>query len=82
MNQDATTGGSFFYEVSTTGMVALEPGTDRQIKAMNRALQKGQSEIEASCAEPELLEAARKSAKAVLLPAVSATGWKIALVWR
>lgn len=82
LNHDATKGGSYFYEVSTTGMVALEPGTDRLVTAMNRALQRGQSEIEASCAKPELLEAARKSAEAVLLPAVSATGWKIALVWR
>ena len=60
----------------------MAKGTEQQTKAMNSALQKGQSEIEASCARPELIEAARKSAEAVLVPTLSATGWKVAVVWR
>ena len=82
LNHDAKNGGSFFYAVSSSGIVSLVPGSEGQTKAVNSALQKGQSEIEASCARPELMEAARKSAEAVLLPSVSATGWKVAVVWR
>jgi hypothetical protein len=82
LNHDPKTGGSSLYEASTNGVVALVPGTEEQTKAVNLALQKGQSDIEASCAKPELIEAARKSAEAVLLPTVSATGWKIAIAWR
>ena len=82
LNHDAKTGGSSLYNASTNGLVALVPGTEERTKAINLALQKGQSDIEASCAKPELIEAARKSAEAVLLPTVSATGWKIAIAWR
>ena len=82
LNHDPKSGGSYFYAISRNGIVALVPGTEGQTKAMNSALQKGQSEIEASCARPELIEAARKSAEAVLLPTVSATGWKVAVIWR
>jgi hypothetical protein len=82
LNQDANSGGSYFYAVSSTGIEALVPGSDGQTKAINSALQKGQRDVEASCAKPELIEAARKSALAVLLPTVSATGWKVAVVWR
>lgn len=82
LNHDPKSGGSYFYAASSTGLVALVPGSEEQTKATNSALQKGQSEIEASCAKPELLEAARKSAEAVLLPTISATGWKVAIVWR
>jgi len=82
LNHDPKQGGSYFYAMSSSGIVALVPGTEGQTKAMNSALQKGQSEIETSCAKPDLVEAARKSAEAVLLPTVSATGWKIAVVWR
>jgi len=82
LNHDPKSGGSSFYEASTNGVVALLPGTEQQTKAMNLALQKAQRDIEASCARPEFIEAARKSAQAVLLPTVSATGWKIALAWR
>lgn len=82
LNHDPQTGGSSFYEASTNGLVALVPGTEQQTQAMNLALQKGQRDIETSCARPEFIEAARKSAEAVLLPTVSATGWKIAVAWR
>lgn len=82
LNHDPKSGGSFFYAMNTNGLVALVPGTEEQTKAMNRALEKGQRELEASCAKPELIEAARKSAEAVLLPTISATGWKVAIVWR
>jgi hypothetical protein len=82
LNHDPKTGGSFFYATSSSGIVALMPGTEGQTKATNSALQKGQKEIEASCAKPELVEAARRSAEAVLLPTISATGWKVAVVWR
>lgn len=82
LNHDPKTGGSVLYEASTKGIVALVPGTEEQTKAINLALQKGQSDIEASCAKPELIEAARKSAEAVLRPTVSATGWKVAIAWR
>lgn len=82
LNHDAKTGGSYFYAVTDTGIVALTPGTDRQVKAMDKALQKAQSELEVSCAKPDLIASARKSAEAVLMPAVSATGWKVSVVWR
>lgn len=82
LNHDSKAGGSSFYEVSTNGIVALVPGTEAQTKAINLALQKGQRDIEANCAKPELIEAARKSAEAVLLPTVSATGWKVPIAWR
>ena len=82
LNHDPKTGGSYFYTVDNTGIAALIPGTDGQTRAMNRALQKGQGEIEAACSKPELMIAARKSAEAVLQPAVSATGWNIKIVWR
>ena len=82
LNHDRKTGGSYFYAVSRSGIDALVPSTKNQVKATNGALQKAQSEMEASCAKPELLESARKSAEAVLVPALSATGWKIAVVWR
>jgi hypothetical protein len=82
LNHDPKTGGSSFYEASTSGLIALVPGTKDQTKAIDLALQKGQSDIEATCAKPELIEAARKSAEAVLLPTVSATGWKVAIAWR
>lgn len=49
---------------------------------MNSALRKGQSEIEASCTAPELIEAARKSVQTALVPLVSATGWKVGLICR
>lgn len=82
LNHDPKQGGSFFYAISSSGIVALVPGTEGQTRATNSALQKGQIDIETSCASPELIEAARKSAEAVLLPTVSATGWKVAVVWR
>ena len=82
LNHDPKTGGSAFFEASTRGLVALVPGTENQTKAINLALQKGQSDIEANCAKPAFIEAARKSAEAVLLPTVSATGWKVAIAWR
>jgi hypothetical protein len=49
---------------------------------MNLALQKGQSDIEAACAKTDLMTAAQKNAETVLQPVVSATGWKISIVWR
>lgn len=82
LNHDAKTGGSYFYTVTHSGVAALLPGTEGQTKAINRALQKGQSEIEATCAKPELMAAAKKGAEAVLQPTVSATGWKVKTVWR
>lgn len=82
LNHDPKSGGSYFYAASSSGLVALLPGSDEQTKLTNSALQKAQSDIEASCAKPELLETARKSAEAVLLPTISATGWKVAIVWR
>ncbi len=82
LNHYANNGGSYFYAVSSTGISALVPGSDGQTKAINSALQKGQRDVEASCAKPELIEAARTSAEAVLRPTVSATGWKVAVVWR
>jgi hypothetical protein len=82
LNHDPKTGGSSFYTVDNNGIAALIPGTDNQTKAMNRALQKGQSEIEAACSRPEQMISARKSAEAVLQPVVSTTGWKINIVWR
>lgn len=82
LNHDAKTGGSYFYTVTNNGIAALLPGTEGQTKAMTRALQMGQSDIEANCTRPDLIAAARKSAEAVLQPTVSATGWKIKIVWR
>lgn len=82
LNHDPKTGGSVFYTVDNKGITSLIPGTDSQTKAMNRALQKGQSDIEAACAKPDLLIAAQKNAETVLQPVVSATGWKISIVWR
>lgn len=82
LNHDPKTGGSSIYEASTSGLVALVPGTKEQSSAINLALQKGQSDIEASCAKPDVIEAARKSAETVLLPIVSANGWKVAIAWR
>ena len=82
LNHDPNNGGSYFYTVTNNGVSALLPGTDGQTKAMNRALQKGQAEIEGACAKPELIAAAKRSAEAVLQPTVSATGWKITTVWR
>jgi hypothetical protein len=82
LNHDPKTGGSSFYTVDNNGIAALIPGTDNQTKTMNRALQKGQSEIEAACSRPEQMISARKSAEAVLQPVVSTTGWKINIVWR
>ncbi len=82
LNHDAKNGGSYFYAVSSTGIDALVPGSDGQTKAINSALEKGQRDVQASCAKPELIEAARKSAQAVLQPTLAATGWKVALVWR
>ena len=76
LNHDAKSGGSYFYSVTNNGVAVLLPGTDGQTKAMNRALQQGQSDIEAACAKPEHLAAAKRSAEAVLQPTVSATGWK------
>ena len=82
LNHDPKTGGSHFYAISTSGVIALLPGNEGQTKAMNLALQKGQSDIETSCAKPDLIDAARKSAESVLVPTVSATGWKVGIVWR
>ncbi|WP_341676794.1 DUF4230 domain-containing protein [Niveibacterium sp. SC-1] len=82
LNHDPKTGGSRLYEASTSGLVALVPGTKGQTEAINLAFQKGQRDIETSCAQREFIEAARKNAEAVLLPAVSATGWKVAIAWR
>lgn len=82
LNHDAKNGGSYFYTVTNSGVAALLPGTEGQTKAMNQALHKGQREIEATCANPEHIAAAKKSAEAVLQPTVSATGWKIKTVWR
>lgn len=82
LNHDPKTGGSSFYTVDNNGIAALIPGTEGQTKAMNRALQKGQGEMETACSKPELMSAARKSAESVLQPAVSATGWKINIAWR
>lgn len=82
LNHDPKTGGSVFYAVTNDGVAALLPGTEGQTKAMNLALQKGQSEIEAACAKADLVAAARSGAESVLRPTVSATGWNIKLVWR
>lgn len=82
LNHDPKTGGSVFYTVDNKGITSLIPGTEGQTKAMNLALQKGQSDIEAACAKPDLLIAARKNAETVLQPVVSATGWKISIIWR
>jgi hypothetical protein len=82
LNHDPKTGGSRFYTVTSNGIAALIPGSEGQTKAMNKALEKGQKDIEVACARPEYFAAARKSAEAVLLPVVSATGWKVKFVWR
>ena len=82
LNHDAKNGGSYFYAVSSTGIDALVSNSEGQTRAINSALQKGQRDIEASCAKPELIEAARKSAEAVLRPTLSATGWTVAVKWR
>lgn len=82
LNHDPKTGGSRFYTATSNGLATLIPGTDGQTKATNKALEKGQKDIEVACARPEYLAAARKSAESVLLPVVSATGWKVKLTWR
>jgi hypothetical protein len=82
LNHDPKSGGSYFYAITTSGVATLVPGTDGQRRAVNKALEKGQREIETACASPELIAAAKSSAESVLQPTVSATGWKIKTVWR
>mgnify|MGYP001024826167 FL=1 len=82
LNHDAKNNGSYFYTVDSKGVSALIPGNDNQTKAMNRALQKGQSAIESSCLRAEYSLAARKSAEAVLTATYVATGWKVNFIWQ
>lgn len=82
LNHDSKSGGSYFYTLTSSGLVALLPHSEGQIKAVNKALEKGQNDIETACAKPEFLAAAKSSAETVLLPIFSATGWNIKTVWR
>jgi hypothetical protein len=79
---EAKAGGSYFYAITNSGIASFLPGTESQTKAINQALRKGESDVKAACAKPELIEAAKQGAEAVLRPTVSATGWKIQTVWR
>lgn len=82
LNHDSKTDGSYFYTIDNTGISALVAGTEEQTHAINQALQKGQRDIEASCAKPNLIATARKNAETVLLPIISATDWNFTIVWR
>lgn len=82
LNHGSKNNDSYFYAIDNTGVSALVADTEGQTKAINQALEKGQSEIEAGCAKPNLITAARKNAEAVLLPIILATGWSIDIVWR
>jgi hypothetical protein len=82
LNHDPKAGGSTFYTVDSTGISRLIPGNDNQMKAVGRALANGQSSLEASCRKPEYLLQARKSAEAVLLPILSASGLKVTVLWQ
>ncbi|MDO5654143.1 MAG: DUF4230 domain-containing protein [Brachymonas sp.] len=74
-------GGSYFYAITGTGIEPLLPGSDNRAKAIAAALNKAQQNIASTCGSKEVLETAKKNAEAVLLPALSATGWKIQLRW-
>lgn len=82
LNHDPKSGGSHFYTITSSGLVVLLPSNERQIKVINKALEKGQQDIEAGCSKPEFLAAAKNSAETVLMSTLSATGWNIKTVWR
>ncbi|MFT3962240.1 DUF4230 domain-containing protein [Propionivibrio sp.] len=74
-------GGSYFYEVTGTGIEPIIPGSANRTKALDAALGIAQQDIARVCGSPEVLATARKNTEATLLPAFSATGWKVNVRW-
>lgn len=74
-------GGSYFYAITGTGIEPIIPGSSNRTKAIDAALGKAQQEIARGCGNAEVLATAKKNAEAVLLPAFSASGWKVNVQW-
>lgn len=74
-------GGSYFYAITGTGIEPIIPGSSNRTKAINAALGKAQQEIERVCGNAEVLATAKRNAEIVLLPAFSASGWKVKVQW-
>lgn len=74
-------GGSYFYTVTGTGIEPIIPGAANRTKAIDSALRAAQKDISQVCSSPDVLATARKNAEAILLPALSAIGWKVNIRW-
>ncbi|HJV83884.1 MAG TPA: DUF4230 domain-containing protein [Noviherbaspirillum sp.] len=74
-------GGSYFYAITATGIEPIIPGSANRTKAIDAALGKAQQEIARVCGSAEVVATAKRNAEAVLLPAFSASGWKVNVRW-
>lgn len=75
-------GGSYFYAISTHGLEPLIPDSSNRERAINTALAKAQTTLQALCASPQFVDQARKNAEQVLRIAMAATGWTPTFEWR
>lgn len=82
LNHDRDSDGSYLYEASSNGVIALLPGSDKKTNAINNALQLGQKDIATYCSSAYLADAAKKSAEDVLAPLISLYGWKVKISWQ
>ncbi len=74
-------GGSYFYEVTGSGIATILQVSARRTKAMNAALIQAQQEIDRFCGGADVIVVARKNTEAIVLPLFSAIGWKVTVRW-
>jgi hypothetical protein len=74
-------GGSRLYSVSNVGIEALIPGTANRIKAIDAAMGIAQKKVEQAGASPEVQQAARENAEALLKSSFAALGWTATVRW-
>ncbi|MEJ7137969.1 DUF4230 domain-containing protein [Amphibiibacter pelophylacis] len=74
-------GGSYFYEITGSGLEPFLPGSATRTKATDAALARAETVIRQACASQSVLESARSNALAVLRPLFAVTGWTVTLAW-
>lgn len=75
-------GGSYFYSISSDGIEAFVPDSDKRTKAATNALANAQRTLERACMAPPNVLSARQNAENVLRAMYVAAGWTPTFVWK
>jgi len=75
-------GGSYFYSITSDGIEAFAPDSDKRTKAVTTALANAQKTLERVCMAPPNVLSARQNAESVLRAMYVAAGWTPTFAWK